>query len=174
MTRPMRSLALAVLLGLAACSNSTDPAVTAYDVTVELRWFRAPGTCDGDPTNPGEFAYHLALESIVARHDSYETPGFPSAAGAVSLTANASLQLIGTFIEIPAIPLDRTGDHDTTLQLLVVEHDGASHDPDMDLAGAFTFLPLDTSPTPVPGTLTIDAAPGCSVELDYTVLWTPA
>lgn len=93
---PTKAILLGLLpvLGLAGCSESTDPngggnggpqLVTVYDLELQLRFIEVLGSCDpddifGNPTN-GEFQYRIVVSGEGQSH-TRETSGYGTVLGA--------------------------------------------------------------------------------------------
>ena len=175
-------LGLLPVLGLAGCSESTDPndgggnggpqSVTVYDLSIQLRFIEVLGSCDpddifGNPTN-GEFQYRIVVSGEGQSH-TRETSGYGTFLGVnVPRMAGEQISIPTTIYNWNDLPEGAL----VTVEFRASEWDGLGRDPRM----------IDEHSTRMEGVLlggrlsssvAVGSSLSCLLNLQYYVTWTP-
>jgi hypothetical protein len=185
-TNAIRNLSAFSLLAtlLVGCSSATgpdapppDPAITDWDVNLALQFIWVHGDCENDPSNPGEFAYEIRLETTAplatVESDSYKTGGFPSNSGARTYLEDQSYDLNGNLL-IRGVPDDRRDE--VFLRFWAIEYDGSDRDSRLSPEQEVIPVPFRTATARERATtITVGRQTGaCRLSLTALPTWSPA
>lgn len=168
---------------LVACSSTMGPetapppaANTAWDINLELQHVWVSGDCENNPTNPGEFAYEIRLETsaiAAVRVDSHKTAGFPGNSGVQTWHEDRQYGLSG-HLQLRGVPDDRRDQ--VFLRFWAIEYDGSDRDSRLSPEQEVVPVSFRTSSAPARATtVTVGRETGaCRLTLSALPTWSPA